>query len=85
MEIKDRIRGYIAENILPGAADKSIGDDDSFLEQGLIDSTGILELVGFVEDEFKIEVADDELIPDNFDSIEKLAAYVKAKSDGRGQ
>ncbi len=79
MEMKDQIRTYIMENILLGSADQSIADDDSFLEKGIIDSTGILELVAFVEDEFDIEVGDEELIPDNFDSIEKLAVYTRGK------
>ncbi len=77
--MKDQIRTYIMENILLGSADQSIADDDSFLEKGIIDSTGILELVAFVEDEFDIEVGDEELIPDNFDSIEKLAVYTRGK------
>jgi acyl carrier protein len=77
--MKEQIRTYIMDNILLGSADKSIADDDSFLEKGIIDSTGILELVAFVEDEFDIEVGDEELIPDNFDSIEKLAVYTQGK------
>jgi len=77
--MKDQIRTYIMDNILLGSADISIADDDSFLEKGIIDSTGILELVAFVEDEFDIEVGDEELIPDNFDSIEKLAVYTQGK------
>ena len=77
--MKDQIRTYIMDNILLGSADQSIADDDSFLEKGIIDSTGILELVAFVEDEFDIEVGDEELIPDNFDSIEKLAVYTQGK------
>ena len=77
--MKDQIRTYIMDNILLGSADQSIADDDSFLEKRIIDSTGILELVAFVEDEFDIEVGDEELIPDNFDSIDKLAAYTQRK------
>ena len=77
--MKDQIRTYIMDNILLGSADKSIADDDSFFGKGIIDSTGILELVAFLEDEFEIEVKDEELIPDNFDSIEKLAAYTQRK------
>ena len=77
--MKDQIRTYIMDNILLGSADQSIADDDSFLEKGIIDSTGILELVTFVEDEFNIEVGDEELTPDNFDSIEKLTAYTQRK------
>jgi acyl carrier protein len=69
------------DNILLGSIDKPIADNDSFLEKGIIDSTGILELVSYVEEEFDIEVADEELIPDNFDSIEKLAAYTQKKTE----
>jgi acyl carrier protein len=79
--MKDQIRTYIMDHILLGSADQPMADDDSFLDKGIIDSTGILELVEYVEDEFKIEVADEELIPDNFDSIEKLAAYAQRKTE----
>jgi acyl carrier protein len=78
--MKDQIRTYLMDNILLGSADQLVADNDSFLEKGIIDSTGILELVSYVEDEFDIEVADEELIPDNFDSIEKLAAYTQRKT-----
>ena len=80
MKMRDQIRTYIMNNILLGSDDQSIADDDSFLEKGIIDSTGILELVAFVEDQFNIEVGDEELIPDNFDSIEKLAVYTERKT-----
>jgi acyl carrier protein len=53
--------------------------DDSFLQQGIIDSTGILELVAHLEEAYGIEVADDELNPDNLDSINKIAAYLARK------
>ena len=79
MEAREQIKGFIIENFLFGADDSSLGDGDSFLESGVIDSTGILELVGFVEDEFNIEVTDDELVPDNFDSIDRLVSYVGRK------
>ena len=79
MEIKDTIRGFVIENFMFGSDDKNIGDDDSFLESGIIDSTGVLEVVGFIEDEFDIEVLDEELIPDNFDSLTKLTTYVTGK------
>jgi len=82
VEITEQIRTYILQNILLGSAEKTLADDDSFLEKGLIDSTGILELVSFVEDEFGIEVGDEELIPDNFDSVGKLAVYVQSKRAG---
>jgi acyl carrier protein len=72
------IRNFIVENFLYGQ-DDGFGDDVSFLEKGIIDSTGILELVTFVEDKFAITVEDEELVPDNFDSLGKLSSFVVRK------
>lgn len=79
LEVKEQIKGFIIENFLFGSEDSSLGEDDSFLESGIIDSTGILEVVGFIEDEFDIEVLDEELVPDNFDSLNKLVEYIGRK------
>ena len=80
MDTKAKIRGFIVENFLFGADDGSLKDGDSFLESGIIDSTGILEVVGFVEDEFDFDVNDEDLVPENFDSIDRLVAYIERKS-----
>ena len=80
-----RLRLFIAENFLfvePGAAD-SFGDEDSLIDAGLIDSTGVLELVGFLEQEFGIEIANEELVPDNLDSIARLTAFIERKRSTR--
>ena len=79
MEVKKQIRDFIVQNALFGSSERSFNDEDSFLEKEIIDSTGILELVSFVEERFGIEVGDEELIPDNFDSINKLGEYVSRK------
>ena len=79
MAVNEKIRSFILENILAGSRGATLDDNDSFLEKGIIDSTGILELVAFIEDEFKIQVRDEELVPDNFDSVSKLAGYVTTK------
>ena len=79
MAVNEKIRTFILENILAGSRGATLDDNDSFLEKGIIDSTGILELVAFIEDEFKIQVRDEELVPDNFDSVSKLAGYVTTK------
>ena len=79
MEVKKQIREFILKNALSGSAGIALDDEDSFLEKEVIDSTGVLELVSFVEERFGIEVNDDELIPDNFDSVNKLNEYVKKK------
>jgi acyl carrier protein len=57
-------------------------DEDSFSDRGIIDSTGILELVAFVESQFGIAVLDEEMIPENLDSLSKLARYVERKQRG---
>ena len=80
MDTKKKIRDFIVETFLFGADDEQLGDGDSLLESGVIDSTGVLELVGFLEEEFEIEVKDEELVPENLDSIDNLAAYIAKKS-----
>lgn len=77
-EIKSKIRAFIVENFLFGD-DNGLKDDTSFLEEGIIDSTGVLELVTYLEEEFEIEVEDEELIPENLDSINNLAVYLEGK------
>jgi acyl carrier protein len=73
------IAGYIAENILFSRTGYPFANDASFLENGIIDSMNVLELVMFVEEKFKIHVEDSEIVPENFDSVKNLAAYIKAK------
>jgi acyl carrier protein len=77
---KEMIRSYIAENILFSDNGYPYPDETSFLEEGIVDSMGIMELVMFVEENFGITVDDDDLVPENFDSVGKLAAYVMKKS-----
>lgn len=83
MEIEGQIRRYVLESFLFTTDDTRLDSRASFLEEGVIDSTGVLELVAFVEETFGIEVNDEEILPENFDSVVKLAAFVKAKMDGR--
>lgn len=79
MDIRRSIRKYILENFLFSDNDSALNDDTSFLEQGIIDSTGVLELVNWIEEQFETKVADEDLIPDNFDSVNKLAEYIMRK------
>ena len=79
MEVTEKIRSFIMNNILIGSDNTNLDNDDSFLEKGIIDSTGILELVSFIESEFEIDVKDEELVPDNFDSVSKMSAYITRK------
>jgi len=77
-KLKNRIRAFIVENFLFGK-DKNFQDDTSLIDEGIIDSTGVLELVGFLEQEFSIVVEDDELLPENLNSINNVVAYVERK------
>ena len=77
-EVKGKIREFVVENFLFGK-DDGLNDDTSFLDEGIIDSTGILELVSFLEEEFTISVEDEELIPENLDSILNVVAYLEKK------
>ena len=73
------IRNFLVENFVLSDQVDQMGFDESLLENGVIDSTGILELVFFVEDKFKIQIDTDEVLPENFDSINRLAAYIRKK------
>ena len=79
MENREKIREYIVENFLFG--DESVLTDDgmSLLDEGVIDSVGVMELVAFLEQDFGLSVADDELVPENLDSIANLVAFVGRK------
>ena len=74
------IRKFIFDNFLFDAEEGDLKNDASFLEQGVIDSTGVLELVEWLEDTYEITVDDEELIPENLDSVDLLAAYIARKT-----
>lgn len=73
------ISKYIADNILFSKDGYPYPDDASFLENGIIDSMNVLELVVFVEDHFHITVNDEDVVPENFDSLQSMSAYVQQK------
>ena len=77
--IQEKIRSYIVENFLFGD-DKGLENSTSFLEAGIVDSTGILEVISFLETSFGVKVLDSELLPENLDSIENIAGFVVRKS-----
>jgi acyl carrier protein len=82
MSIETKIRDYIAENFMFGEASE-LGVDQSFLDKGIIDSTGILEIIMFLEEQFGIKVADSEMLPENLDSIGNIVRYVTKKGGGQ--
>lgn len=77
--IEQPIRAFIASNLLFSSDGFPYADDASFLREGIIDSLGVVELVAFVQKQYGITVAQSEVIPDNFDSVAKLAAFVRRK------
>jgi len=77
---KESIRAYIANNFLFSDRGYPYPDDASFLKEGIVDSMNVLELVMFVEQNFGIKVDDQEIVPENFDSITQLATFVESKT-----
>lgn len=78
-EIKVALRRYIEDNFIMGAGGVALADGDSFLEHHVLDSTGFLELIAYLEDTHGIRVADDEMIPENLDSLDAVATFVARK------
>ncbi len=79
MNVEQTINNFIIENfIIDGNADR-FDHDKSFLESGIIDSTGILELVSFIEEHYSVSVEDEELIPDNLDSVNNVVNFINKK------
>jgi acyl carrier protein len=77
--IERDIRQFVIANFLFGEDNGSLKADESFLETGIIDSTGVLELVALLESTYGFRVRDNELTPDNLDSLDKVAAFVRRK------
>lgn len=85
MDIKSQVRQYIAKNLLFSDNGFPYGDNASFLEEGIVDSLGVMELVLFIEEKFGVKVKDEELTPDNFDSVNNLAEYIQRCLSGSVQ
>ena len=79
MPIDTKLRRFILENFLFTDDEGALANSDSFLERGILDSTGIMEVILFLEEEFDVTVADEEMIPENLDSIDHLRAFVQGK------
>jgi acyl carrier protein len=79
MSPREELRKYILETFLFTSDDGALADDDSFLDKGIIDSTGILELIMFLEEHYGISVTDEEMLPENLDSVVNLVRFVERK------
>ena len=77
--MKQRIRAFIIDNYMYGSSPDELDDEVSFLEAGIIDSTGVMELILFLEEEFGVHVEDAEMVPDNLDSVNRLCQYLERK------
>lgn len=78
-EVVAAVRSFIGDAFLFGQEDHRLTDEASFMETGIIDSTGVLELIGFVEDTYGFYVEEHEITPENFDSLRNIGAYVRRK------
>ena len=79
MSVEKKIRDYILENYLFTDDQSALSNEDSFLDKGIIDSTGIMEVIFFLEEEFGIQVEDEEMVPENLDSVKNIVAYISQK------
>jgi acyl carrier protein len=77
--VKDEIRRFIDDNFIMGTRDAPLAEADSFLEHHVLDSTGFLELIAFLEERWGIRVDDDEMLPENLDSLESVERFVQRK------
>ncbi|NLF78670.1 MAG: acyl carrier protein [Chloroflexi bacterium] len=82
MSVETEIREYLNQYLLFSDDAFEYDDDDSFLENGIVDSVAVMELALFVEEKYNIVVDDHEITPDNFDSVNKLARYVRSRLNG---
>jgi acyl carrier protein len=73
-----RIRGFLTEHF-PSARQHVLGEDDHLLANGILDSLGVLDLVGYLEQEFGISISDDDLLPEHFETLRRLTAFVEEK------
>jgi acyl carrier protein len=79
MQVKESVRQFILKNYLFSTDEAALNDQESLIKGGVLDSTGILELIMFLQEQFSIEVADEEMVPENLDSVRSIVAFVARK------
>ena len=79
MDIESTIRDFVSRNLLFLEGGFPFGDDASFLDEGIVDSVGVLELVNFVGEHFSLDVGGDDVTPENFDSVNRLARFIRQR------
>lgn len=80
MQLREQIRGFIIENFLFGDAEPLSDDAVSLLDNGIVDSVGVMEMVAWLEQDLGLTIEDTELVPENFDSVERLIRFVERKN-----
>jgi len=79
VDAETAVRGFVERNFLSRKGKKTLSNDESLLDSGLIDSTAIFELVGFLEKEFNIEVQDEDIVPEHFETVNNLVAFIQSR------
>jgi acyl carrier protein len=77
--LQEQVRAFILENYLFTADTAALGLDDSLLGRGIVDSTGMLEIIFFIEEQLGVKVKDEEMIPDNLDSVNRITSFVQSR------
>ena len=77
--LRDRIQKFILENYLFTSDQSALGLDDSLLGRGIVDSTGMLEIIMFIEEQLGVTVKDEDMVPENLDSVSRIAAFVESR------
>ncbi len=77
--LRDRIQKFILENYLFTSDPSALGVDDSLLGRGIVDSTGVLEVIMFIEEQLGVTVKDEEMVPENLDSVNRIATFVESR------
>ncbi|MBN9251861.1 MAG: acyl carrier protein [Mesorhizobium sp. 61-13] len=78
--VKDKVRNFIVENFLFGDTSYQLADDASLIENDIIDSTAVLELVAFIEDNFGITMSDADIVPANLDSLARISSFIETRA-----
>ena len=79
MQTESKVRDFVLKNYLFSTEQTALKSEDSFMKSGIMDSTGILEMIMFLHDEFGVDVMDDEMVPENLDSVNNVVAFLKKK------
>lgn len=81
-DVKDKIRGFITTELAHKVGGTAVADDESLLERGVLDSLGLLRVLGFLEEQYHFTVKDEDVVPENFESVDAIAAFVDRSRNG---